>query len=683
MPRLAPLGFPALLCTAVFSRQILLIALVSVGASVACTVVGGQDLNFDLQVYHYYLGYSAFVDRFALDYLAASFQGYQSPVPYVLLYWLDSVGTPPFINASIHAAIHALNLILLFLLAQSLVGTNATGRDRVTVVAFWLMGAVAPIYWHLVGTSYADLVTSAPVLAGLWLTARAMPGSGRLPPSALWGIAAGAALAGVATGLRVHNAIYVAGLLCALALARFSSPRERMRALGVFCPAAFAGWLLCFAPWAQRVYREFGNPLFPFYNAVFRSPDFPAANLPLTSFVPDNLHDLIALPFRMATYTYWVYVEARLPDVRPGLLVVCLAAGALLWLFRRELFREGGGGPPQERHFILLFFAASALLWLATSSNGRYGIALFLLGGPVCGVVLSRLLPFRYVLAAIAAVLVWQVLLQGMLFRQSRVASTPWASRYFDWNLPDRYKREPATFLAFGLQTASTLAPRVHPASSHVNLVGQYTPSIDSPGSDRIRRIIALPHRRLYGVFDFDYTQTGEPGAESVKTYFRDHLRLWGLDFSDESCEAVSLRTSSERSVWIKRVAGLTIHAVPPSFIVCELRPSAPEEHERAVAEFTSFKRKLERFGAACPQYFGKPFSYTRVYQRWIVSQLASFDWRLDVPDEGAIYLRQSKPPNAVLQLGRVTREAILPSEPDCTKWFSRLAELSAQELRE
>lgn len=658
-------------------RLVPLIALVSVGASVARTLVGGQDLNFDLQTYHYYLGYSAFVDRFALDYLAASFQGYQSPLPYVLLYWLDSVGTPPFINASIHAAIHALNLILLFLLAQSLVGTNATGRDRVTVVAFWLLGAVAPTYWHLVGTSYADLLTSVPMLAGLWLTARALPGSGPLSTSALWVIAVGAALAGAAAGLRVHNAIYVAGLLCALALARFASPRDRMRAIGVFCAAAFAGWLLCFAPWAQRLYREFGNPLFPFYNAVFRSPDFPATNLPLTNFVPDNLYDLVTLPFRMATYAYWVYVEARLPDVRPGLLVVCLAACALLWLFRRGLLRDDGRSVP-ERHLILVFFAASGLLWLATSSNGRYGIALFLLVGPVCGVMLARLLPFRYVLAAIAAVVVWQVLLQGMLFREFRVASAPWASRYFDWNLPDRYKREPATFLTLGLQTGSTLAPRVHPASSHVNLVGQYTSVIDGPGSDRIRRIIATP-QPVYGVFDFDYTQTGEPGAESVRIYFRDHLRLWGLDFTDGPCEAVSLRAGTERLAWIKRAARFVVHAIPPSFIACELRSIPPEEHERALAEFRSFATKLERFGVACPQYFAKPLSYTRVYRRWVVSQPASLEWRLDVEDEGAIYLKQSKPPGAVLPLGRVTSEAIVATEPDCGKWFSRLAELSAQ----
>lgn len=666
---------------AVFSRQIFLIALVSVGASVARTVVGGQDLNFDLQTYHYYLGYSAFVDRFALDFLPAGFQGYQSPMPYALLYWLDRVGAPPLINASVHAAIHALNLVLLFLLAESLVGANATGRDRVTVVALWLLGAVAPTYWHLVGTSYADLLTSALVLAGLWLIARAMPGSGVLSPRALWGIAAGAALAGAATGLRVHNAIYVAGLLCALAQARFPSRPDRLRALGVFSAAGFAAWLLCFAPWAQHVYREFGNPLFPFFNGVFHSADFPAANLPLTSFVPDNLPDLITLPFRMASYNYWVYVEARLPDVRPGLLVVCVAAWGLLWLLRRAPRDDGGGA--RERHFILVFFAASALLWLATSSNGRYGIALFLLGGPVCGVMLCRLLPFRYALLAIAVVVVGLAVQQLMLFDQSRVVSTPWASRYFDWDLPDRYKREPATFLAFALQTGSTLAPRVHPASSHVNLVGQYTPSIDSPGSDRIRRIIALPQRRLYGVFDFDYVLTDAPGAKSIKTYFGGHLRLWGLDFTDEPCGLVSLRPASARWAWINRVGGFAIRADPPSFFVCELRSSAPEEHARAVGEFRSFARKLERFGAACPQYFGKPLSYTRVYQRWIVSRPASVEWRLDVEDEGAIYLRQSKLPNASLQLGRVTRGAIVATEPDCRKWFSRLAELSAQKLRE
>ena len=159
---------------AVFFGRIALIAALSIGASVARTVLGGQDFNFDLVTYHYYLGYSAFAERLSLDFLPASFQGYQTPWPYVLLYLLDSSGVPPIVNASLHASIHALNLILLFLLTESLVGAIRTARDRVMVVALWLLGAVAPIYWYLVGTSFADLMTSFPVLAGLYLVARAL-----------------------------------------------------------------------------------------------------------------------------------------------------------------------------------------------------------------------------------------------------------------------------------------------------------------------------------------------------------------------------------------------------------------------------------------------------------------------------------------------------------------------------
>jgi len=632
-------------------KQVFLIALVSVGLSVARTVAGGQDLNFDLQVYHYYLGYSAFVDRFGLDFLPAGFQGYQSPAPYMLLYWLDSVGTPPVVNASIHAALQALNLVLLFLLARALVGANATRRERAMVLALWLLGAIAPAYWHLVGTSYADLLTSVLVLAGLWLIATR---------SSLRAIAAGAALAGVAVGLRVHNAIYVAGLLCALGLARFSSSQDRLRALGTLGAGAFAGWLLCFAPWGQRVYREFGNPLFPFYNGVFRSPDFPAANLPLFSFVPGSLNELVTFPFRMAAYAHWVYIEGRVPDVRPALLAVALAGCGLLWLLRRARPEEGPA--TRERRLILVFFAASALLWLATSSNGRYGVALFLLGGPVCGVLLCRLLPFRYALAAIAAVVAWQALLQGLLYRESRTVSTPWAARYFDWILSDRYQREPATFLSLALQSGSTLAPRVHPASSHVNLVGQYTPNIDSPGADRIRRIIGLPHS-VYGVFDSD--------DQSVKTDFKGHLNLWGLDFSDSACDAVPLRTGSG-AMWINRIAGMTIHAAPPSFTVCELRQAAPADQARVVADYRSMAGKVERFGAACPQYFGKPFSYVRVDRRGLVTPLASLEWRLEIEDGGAVYLKQTQPPYAIQQVGRVTGEGIQVVGPDCTKWLRR-----------
>src|ERR1700741_1072578 len=68
-------------------RLTALVALVGAGFSVWRTLGSGQDLNFDLITYYFYSGFSAFSDRVGLDYLAAGAAGYQSPLPYALLYF--------------------------------------------------------------------------------------------------------------------------------------------------------------------------------------------------------------------------------------------------------------------------------------------------------------------------------------------------------------------------------------------------------------------------------------------------------------------------------------------------------------------------------------------------------------------------------------------------------------------
>jgi hypothetical protein len=663
-----------------------LILLLSASASIAWTIVCGQDMNFDLITYHYYLGYSAFVPRFQLDFLAAWVYGYQSPLPFVFLYWLDRIGTSPIVIAILHAAFHALNLVFLYLLTELLLRRIGTAPERAKVIGFWLLGAVAPIYWTLVGTSFADLLTSVPVLAALWLVARVIPENGRLRMDAIAWIAVGSALMGAAAGARIHNSIYVAGLLCALFFTRFADQRTGFHAIATFSLAAFSGWLLCFAPWAYRLYAEFGSPLFPLFNGVFRSPYFPASNVPLISFIPGNLWELVTLPFWMGTDTPWVYVELPLPDVRPAVLVLSLLACGLLWLLDRGRWRGraaavdtrtivGDSGAVPSRRLILIFFAASAVLWLATSGNGRFGVALFLLGGPVCGVLLSRVFPTRYLLLLVAAVVLWQALLQQVFFRQYRFNSLPWTARYFDWKLPDRLTSEPATFLSLGFQPASTLAPSLHPESSHINLVGY--PAIDAPGSDRVRRIIDVPNRPLYGVFDLRRID-----PKTIKTYYRNQLALWALAFTDDPCDLIKLKPPSPSWAWLNETAGVKLRYQPPSFLVCGLQPSVPVERERALSEYRDFVSKIARFGADCPQYFDKPLGYVHTDRGWVVTSFASAEVRLEFHDKGPFYLQQTIPPHVALEVGRVTRDNIIADEPDCRKWFSRLAELSAQAVR-
>lgn len=658
------------------------VALLSVAASVARTVVDGQDLNFDLVTYHYYLGYSAFFDRSSLDFLPASFQGYQSPLPYALLYWLDSIGTPAVINACIHATVHALNLVVLFFLSEFLIAGTGLARNRVALFSLWLVGAIAPVYWHLVGTSFADLLTGVLVLSGLWLITGGLSGRSGSKEIFWPALIAGAACAGAAAGMRMHNAIYVVALLCALAALELPGKGQKGRAFGALVLSAAVGWLACFAPWAWRLYREFGNPVFPFFNGTFRSPDFPDANLPLTSFVPDSLVGLVTLPFRIATHADWVYVEGRLPDVRPALLVVCVLGLGLIRGYRRIF-----AGPVDDsafsfaRRFVMAFFLFGVSLWLATSCNARYGVALFLLAGPVCVALLYRMLPMRYVLLAVAATVAWQAAVQQAFFGLPRWVSAPWGAQYFDWDLPESMLREPALYLSFGAQTASSVVPRVHPESRHANLVGQYPLAFDQLGSQRVRRMIDAPDRPIFGLFDFYYTQQSDPASRSIKSYFAQHLHIWGLDFTDAPCNQVALKPASGWD-WLNRMARIGYRGRPPELIVCELRTGAAMDRERALLGLRAFQAKLAPLAVACPRFFAKPLSIVRHEGSWIVMSLASFEHRFEFYDNGKFYLQQLRPPYVGLALGAVTPNAFLPEEINCAAWFARLEEVSAEASR-
>jgi hypothetical protein len=630
-----------------------LVALVGAGFSVWRTLGSGQDLNFDLITYHFYSGFSAFSDRVGLDYLAAGAAGYQSPLPYALLYFLDSAGVPPILNAAFHACLHALGLVFLFLLTKVLVGGTAAERSRVAWIAFWLLGAVAPVYWQLVGTSFADALTAVLLLAALWFTAEALPAQGW--PGSLRMLAFGAALAGMAVAARVHNAIFAVALYSALLLVRFPDPRTYFRFVAVFAAASAGAWLVCFGPWSWLVLREFGSPVFPLFNGLFRSPDYPAVNLHLVGFVPQNAGDLLLLPFRMATYQEWRFGEKPFGDVRPALLVLSAAACLLALIYRKVTGKTEAKGPSEASRLVLLFFLIGALLWLVTSANSRYGLALLLLAGPVCGALLHRVLPLRYVLPIVGAAILWQAWQQQTYFTQYRWASGPWAARYFDWEVPPALEREPAVYLGFGYKTASTLAPRVHPGSRHVALVAQYSIGLDHPGARRVRQMIDAPVGKIYGVFDYYYTQQSDPAAKSVKTYFAEHLRLWGLDFADPACSPIRLRP----------VAGV-FRGQPPQYILCELRAASPGDREAMLSRYRQLQKMLAPVAAACPRVLGGAVSIVRVHGQWQVTSFASAEYRLELDDDGAFNLQLLRPPYSTIALGKAAAGAIALRQAGC-----------------
>jgi hypothetical protein len=271
----------------------------------------------------------------------------------------------------------------------------------------------------------------------------------------------------------------------------------------------------------------------------------------------------------------------------------------------------------------------------------------------------------------------WQAVLQQLFFRQYRPPYTTWTSRYFQWDMPKQLIRDPATFLSFSYRTASVLAPYVHPDSSHVNLLGQYTPNFDAPGSQRIRQLLDR-HEHAYAIFDASLV-LGPSGDWNVfKSYFRTQARFWGLDFTDRGCDLIVRRQPT--GAWAKFDDFIRIKPPQPlAFVSCELRRSSIADRDAARAELSGFAKKLARLGSTCPNYFNRPLSYIRVSNTWTVTSFATFEMRLDFEDEGAFYLQLGRAPYVRLELGRIKGDQFLAYEPDCEKWLSRLSELAEE----
>src|SRR4029077_5970745 len=71
---------------------------------------------------------------------------------------------------------------------------------------------------------------------------------------------------------------------------------------------------------------EFGNPVFPLFNALFHSPDFPPVNISFERYRPSELAAFLSAPLRMVLPEPGIYGELNAPELRIVLIAAALAA---------------------------------------------------------------------------------------------------------------------------------------------------------------------------------------------------------------------------------------------------------------------------------------------------------------------------------------------------------------------
>jgi hypothetical protein len=342
------------------------IALGALLAGAIYTWFAGEDVNWDWQNYHEYNVWAVITGRYGIDALPAGFQTYFNPTVYFPVYYLRHLLPLPY-GPMILGAVHGLNLLLIYFLVRVLMKEAATAS---AIGASILIAAVGPMTLSEVGTSFSDILTALPILAGCILILSA---EGRHARYVLAGL-----LIGAAVGLKLTNVVYALGAAAAVLAA--SRPLKATLCLGV---GGAVGALATGGAWGLMLWREMGNPIFPLFNAVFQSPELVPMNIMDWQFLPKGLLDALAYPF------YWLVGDNRsseypFRDARFAVATVLIVLGIGRGLITRtDIFTR------RDTQF-LLFFAVSYAAWLAVFSIQRYAIVLELLCAPLIVLLIHR-----------------------------------------------------------------------------------------------------------------------------------------------------------------------------------------------------------------------------------------------------------------------------------------------------
>jgi hypothetical protein len=228
--------------------------------------------------------------------------------------------------------------------------------------------------------------------------------------------------------LKYTSAIYAPGLGAIALLVALR--RRTIGGLLLFGVGALLGFLAVAGHHMITLWRDFGNPTFPYLNQIFQSPYWEPEAIRDARFLPQNFWQLITYPFYWTTVDTYIVTEPAFRDWRAAIAYVATTAGFVAFTVRYVRSGYRHPHPPNrtcDLDLVFVFVVLSYFCWALGFGYYRYAIPLEMLTGVVTVGALIWMFADRRlrVVAAISALLL--------------AAST---TVYFDWGrgrYGDRY----------------------------------------------------------------------------------------------------------------------------------------------------------------------------------------------------------------------------------------------------
>jgi hypothetical protein len=495
------------------------------GSGAAFSYWRGQDINFDQLNYHYYIAHAFLADRLGRDVAPAQIiHSYFNPVVYFPFYFMVRHFPPPAVGMVL-GALHALNFWLVAIILW-IVTPKLRLAPRVAAVLCGLaISGAGPMTISEIGTTMSDLLVSLPILGGLALLMRA-DFSNRSPVRVALSIGIAGALLGASLSLKLTSASFAVGFAAA-ALVGWESWRTRLTAVIAAALGGVAGAAAAGGFWYLRMWRMFHNPVLPFFNTIFKSPDY-RADAPVFDdrYIPHGLPDALSYPFRWAASQH-ISSELDFRDARFAILIVLGIAAIAV---RAALPRQAPAVPAQlapAGRRLITFFVVAFCVWMYVWSIQRYIATLELLTGPAALVLLQSIGLFRLrggwplpaAAGCLAAVCVTTV-------RPTDWGHIAWGKTWFTVDIPAAKNEHPVYFLDGG--PLSYVVPALQPGASAVDIIAweDMRPTRDTVFVRRIKALLADPDNDVIRVI----------AAEPVSDSFKQTMAAYGLQVEDAAC---------------------------------------------------------------------------------------------------------------------------------------------------
>ena len=640
---------------------------------IACSVLAlvtnyllGKDMAWDTLNYHLYLGYSALNDRFGQDYFAAGSLGYLNPYAYVPFYAMVRAGFPALVICSIFAIVHSAILWLTFELGVA-VCPSKDDRTRLLAGAFSVaLGFMNPILMQQIGSCFADITTAELALAG-WLL---LAGAVRVPriSRVLW---AGLVL-GAASALKLSNALPAVSAFAMLLLLPLGW-RDKIRHGFLYGASLGVGFVAVAAPWSYHLYRVFGNPLFPMFNNIVRSPEFTTEPMAHYRFVPESIGDALWRPFAMIDPAPMIHEELSAPDPRYAILVILAILFAARWGWQR--FGRAPSSPNKsplvESSRVLASLCCALglywILWLKASGNSRYVLTMACVAAAVIVGMLFRLLESRpkirnYILVIIFATQSIQ-LYMGAEYRWNKAS---WGGPWFNVSMPEKLKTEPNLYLTLGVQSNTFLAPFVAKDSGFVNFAGGFTLDPDGANGAHVKALIDRfsPNVRVvfHGATQYRNAELRAPPAPEVD----DALQRFGLRMDMRQCATITVHgLSPELEIrYATSVPQEPQNRETTYLVTCHVVADTRDPSDM-MARLRAVDIVFDRIEDACPRLF-RPRRLVTVHEGPVWRRLYGSSDISAWISHGRVKIADMIRPNGIIDIGAESDWAKAPLRLDC-----------------